>query len=108
MRRFDEPIEVRQGLIGALEGPLHFLWRRQVWKVTELQHRWVETLDWWNSSRVRAARGDVEPTDAPGDLLDEQEVWRVVAAPGRGGSSGVYELAHTWGSGEWRMRTVVD
>lgn len=108
MRRYDEPIEVRQGLIGAQEGPAHFLWRRRVWKVTELQHRWIETVDWWNSARVRAARGDVEPVTGNDDLLAEQEIWRVVAAPGRQGSPGVYELAHAWGSGQWRLRAVVD
>ncbi len=108
MRRFDEPIEVRPGLIDDQEGPAHFVWRRQVWKVTELQRRWVETLDWWNSPQIRAARGDVESAAEDGDLLAEQEVWRVVAAPGRWGSPGVYELAHTWGSEQWRMRTVID
>lgn len=108
MRRFDEPIDVRPGLIGTQEGPAHFLWRRQLWKVTELQHRWIETLDWWNSARVRAARGDVESEEDEGDLLAEQEVWRVVAAPGRWGSPGVYELAHSWGDGSWSMRSVVD
>ena len=32
----------------------------------------------------------------------------VVAADGRLGTSGVYELARSWGSGAWRLRTVVD
>lgn len=148
MRRYDETIEVRQGLVGEVEGPAHFLWRHRLWRVLELQTRWIETANWWNSAQVRAARGetpDVRGTtpglgapgsraggsapgsrmggSAPGfrmvgsggvgiddgdDLLGEQEVWRVVAAEGRYGTSGVYELARSWGSGAWRLRTVVD
>ena len=109
MRRYDEAIEVRQGLVGDDEGPAQFFWRHRVWKVTELQTRWVETSDWWNSGRARAARGDStgdDKADESGDLLGEQEIWRVVAADGRLGTSGVYELA--LGNGRWRLRTVVD
>ena len=109
MRRYDEAIEVRQGMVGGDEGPAQFLWRHRLWKVLELQTRWVETADWWNSAQVRAARGDDESADsADDDLLGEQEIWRVVAADGRLGESGVYELARSWGSGAWRLRTVVD
>lgn len=110
MRRYDEAIEVRQGLVGDAEGPAQFLWRRKLWKVTELQTRWVETADWWNSGQARAARGDntIVDDDPDGDLLGETEVWRVVAADGRQGNTGVYELARSWGSGAWRLRTVVD
>ena len=124
MRRYNEAIEVRQGLVGDDEGPAQFLWRHRLWKVLELQTRWVETADWWNSTQVRAARGDLTPTDPTAtdgpatttghtdsdgdDLLGEQEIWRVVAADGRFGTSGVYELARSWGSGAWRLRTVVD
>ncbi|MCW3157126.1 DUF6504 family protein [Micropruina sonneratiae] len=109
MRRYDETIEVRQGLVGDDEGPAVFLWRHKVWKVTELQTRWVETAAWWNSAQVRAARGDDTPgAEADDDLLGEQEVWRVVAADGRLGVPGVYELARSWGSGSWRLRAAVD
>lgn len=125
MRRYDEAIEVRQGLVDDDEGPVQFLWRRRLWKVLELQTRWVETADWWNSGQVRAARGDTaaragttvddtegidgtDGTDDTDDLLGEQEIWRVVAVDGRLGTSGVYELARSWGSGRWRLRTVVD
>ncbi|MBK8447835.1 MAG: hypothetical protein IPL41_14435 [Micropruina sp.] len=133
MRRYNEAIEVRQGLVGDDEGPAQFLWRHRLWKVLELQTRWVETADWWNSTQVRAARGETPAArggtpgsgsrttgsgphaagsgtadDDSDDLLGEQEIWRVVAADGRNGSSGVYELARSWGSGAWRLRTVVD
>ena len=112
MRRYDETIEVRQGLVGDDEGPAVFLWRHRVWKVTELQTRWVETAAWWNSAQVRAARGDDSDTgsatDGTDDLLGEQEIWRVVAADGRLGEPGVYELARSWDSGSWRLRAAVD
>jgi len=107
MRRYDEAIEVRPGLVGDHEGPERFRWRRRLWLVTEVQTRWVETADWWNSPQVRAARGDVDAAEG-GDLLAEEEVWRVVATPGGAGESGVYELGHSWGSGTWRLRRVVD
>ncbi len=107
MRRYDEMIEVRPGLVGIHEGPAQFLWRRRLWRVTEVQTRWLETSDWWNSPQVRAVRGDLDAAEG-GDLLGEEEVWRVVASPGRSGEAGVYELAHAWGSGEWRLRRVVD
>jgi hypothetical protein len=35
-------------------------------------------------------------------------VWRVVAGQGRAGYQGVYELAHAWGTGQWRLRFVMD
>lgn len=58
---------------------------------------------------MRAARGEAlpEPEAESDDLLGEQEIWRVLAADGRSGHPGVYELAR-WGNGEWRLRTVVD
>ncbi len=43
-----------------------------------------------------------------GDLLGEEEIWRVVASPGAAAGSGVYELAHSWGNGRWRLRAVMD
>ena len=71
MRRYDEAIEVRQGLVGDDEGPAQFLWRRRLWKVIELQTRWVETADWWNSTQVRAARGDGTIADVTADGDDD-------------------------------------
>ena len=141
VRRHDEVIEVRQGRIGEgiaglepaadpllLEGPCQFLWRERLWRVLQVQARWVESGAWWDSPGVRAARGDWEPdpvdpfapgasvpgASAPGgpvddeDLLCEQEVWRVEAACGRVFSRGVYELVHGLGNQTWRLRTVMD
>ena len=108
MRRYDEEIEVRTGLIGTQEGPAHFSWRRRIWRVSQVQTRWLETADWWRSAQVEAARGDGPEVADAGDLLGEEEIWRVVASAGATASSGVYELAHSWGSGRWRLRAVLD
>ncbi len=107
MRAYHETIQVKTGLDGADEGPCQFLWRGRLWLVRDVVTRWVETQDWWNSPAVRAARGD-EIVAADADLLGEEEVWRVVAANGRTGTHGVYELSHAWGTGEWQLRTVID
>lgn len=97
MRRYDEPIEVRSGEVDGEPAPVQFLWRRRLWRVMSVETRWKETADWWS-------RGD----DAGGDLLDESEIWRVVAAPGAWATPGVYELAHPVAGDEWRLRAVVD
>ncbi|HSN44002.1 MAG TPA: DUF6504 family protein [Propionibacteriaceae bacterium] len=147
MRRYDEPIEVRLGSqVGdRAEGPAQFLWRNRLWRVLEVQSRWVESSDWWNGPSVRAARGVEEDAgravrrfahgeperrdgvtpyadwgpinqrvqatphhDEDADLLGEQEIWRVEASSGRHTSPGVYELAHSWGTGGWVLRSAVD
>lgn len=147
MRRYDEPIEVRLGdQVGdRAEGPAQFLWRNRLWRVLEVQSRWVESSDWWNGPSVRAARGVEEDAgrsvprfiqgeperrdgvtpyadwgpinervhstprhDEDADLLGEHEIWRVEASCGRHTSPGVYDLAHSWGTGGWVLRSVVD
>lgn len=96
MRKYDEPIEVRQGRGGEGEGPSEFLWRDRLWLVRWVERRWLETGAWWE-----------QPEESDADLLKEHEVWRVIA--GRGpGSLGVYELDHSRSSGLWRLRTVFD
>ena len=94
MRRYDEAIDVRSDEVDGDRAPVQFLWRRRLWKVLQVETRWLETADWWS-----------RPGD---DLLAESEVWRVVAAPGRSGEPGVYELACPAGGGDWRLRAVVD
>ena len=42
------------------------------------------------------------------EVLTEEEVWRVVAANGRNGTHGVYELTHAVSTGAWRLSRVVD
>lgn len=97
MRRYNEPIEVRQGRVGDEEGPAQFLWRDRLWVIRALETRWLETGAWWEES-----------AEANADLLKEREVWRVVAGRGAKESLGVYELDHSWFSGQWRLRAVMD
>ncbi len=106
-RRYDEPIEVKPGLVAGEEGPAQFLWRNRLWSVRAIESRWLETGEWWDGPAARAVRGDVV-TDERDDRTDEHEIWRVVAAPGRSGQHGVCELAYASGTGRWRLRTVLD
>lgn len=103
MRRYDDPVEVRRGMVagpgGTQEGPEQFLWRGRLWKVCDVMAHWVETGAWWRSRGAGAVLGTESEdatgtvTTAPsgplvagpsvsGDLLAEREVWRVEAARG--------------------------
>jgi hypothetical protein len=104
MRRYDDPVETRMGLVSGMEGPEQFLWRGRLWKVRAVIAHWVETGPWWQSGGARAVIGSDDQTPAgqqgdgsrrasvvrpPGaDLLAERELWRVEAGrgPGRGSS----------------------
>src|SRR3954452_3044747 len=112
MRRYDDPVEVRKGMVGGpggrVEGPEQFLWRGRLWKVRDVLAHWVETGPWWQSSGVQAVLGadrlDLPELPEPGDpadpadpgerggvlalrqaLLAEREVWRVEAGRGQAG-----------------------
>ncbi len=117
MRCYDEPVEVRRGLVAGQEAPQQFLWRNRLWLVTDIQARWVESGAWWEGPAARALRGESTSTIATrttatsttdDDLLAEKEVWRVLAAAGSSGQPGVYELAYATGTGQWRLRRVMD
>jgi hypothetical protein len=113
MRCYDEPIEVKSGLVADQEGPAQFLWRNRLWVVRAIEDRWLETSPWWEGSAARAVRGETtdEPFDEHGfgsDLVGEREIWRVVAAPGRSGARGICELARSSSTGSWRLRTLLD
>ncbi|MGH3472376.1 MAG: DUF6504 family protein [Nocardioidaceae bacterium] len=89
MRRYDEPIAVRRGLVAGQEAPEQFLWRGKLWMVREIVCHWVETGAWWEQSGVVALLG-IGVGAGPGasasrgaDLLGEREVWRVEEARGR-------------------------
>jgi hypothetical protein len=103
VRRYDDPVDVRKG---ADEDPDQFLWRGRLWQVREVVAHWVETGAWW----TRSARED-------GDLLREQEVWRVAAARGRVAAVhspehdpgfGVFDLVFSWSEGSWRLARALD
>lgn len=62
MRRYDEPIAVRPEpgptVVADVVRPAHFVWRQRLWRVLEVQQRWIELGRWWTGPRVRAARGE--------------------------------------------------
>ncbi len=103
MRRYDDPVEVRRGMVpgpgGDQEGPAQFLWRGRLWKVCDVVAHWVETGPWWQSSAV------------PADLLGEREVWRVEAARGLAAAratgaergAGMFDLVYDWADGSWQL-----
>jgi hypothetical protein len=84
MRRYDDPVEVRKGLVGDpsgehgdergdeyrgdpgsyLEGPEQFLWRGKLWKVRAVLAHWVETGSWWQSADARAVIGSDDTADS--------------------------------------------
>lgn len=107
MRRYDDPVEVRRGMVTGIEGPEQFLWRGRLWKVRAVLAHWVETGPWWQSAGVRAVVGSddavgdavaeamadavadgvaepVVPRPGATDLLGERELWRVEAGRGAG------------------------
>lgn len=132
MRRYDDPVEVRQGWIGApdsgVEGPEQFLWRGRLWQVRAVLAHWVETGPWWQSASVRALLGGEEPAGGPAggpageepprpllgqELLVERELWRVEAGRGRpdateSGWSGVFDLSFSWADGCWQLVGCAD
>ncbi|WP_082563518.1 MULTISPECIES: DUF6504 family protein [unclassified Nocardioides] len=117
MRRYDDPVEVRRGMVGQagrqVEAPEQFLWRGKLWKVRDVVAHWVETGPWWQSAGVRAvigsdddgAEGDLATLGA--DLLAEREMWRVEAGNGMTGG-GVFDLAFSWADGNWQLLGCAD
>jgi hypothetical protein len=128
MRRYDDPVEVRRGMVdgpgGTQEGPEQFLWRGRLWKVRDVVAHWVETGPWWQSAGVHAVLG---ADDAPGatgatatvtagvrtDLLAEREVWRVEASRGlaashTGAGPGLFDLVFDWADGTWKLTRCED
>ena len=114
MRRYDDPVEVRRGMVdgpgGAQEGPEQFLWRGRLWKVCDVVAHWVETGPWWQSAGAHAVLGSDHATPAGTDLLAEREVWRVEAARGISAArnGGVFDLVYDWADGSWQLTRCED
>lgn len=113
MRRYDDPVEVRKGIVEGTEVPEQFLWRGRLWKVCAVVAHWVETGPWWQSSGVHAVLGSEETATATvqHDLAAEREFWRVEAARGRAAGAagrGVFDLTFDWAQGSWRLARCVD
>ncbi len=117
MRRYDDPVEVRKGMVGALEAPEQFLWHGRLWKVRDVIAHWVETGPWWQAAGVRAVIGSDTGSDVGGDekvlaelgvdLLGEREMWRVEAGIGAS-TGGVFDLSFTWSDGNWQLVGCLD
>jgi Family of unknown function (DUF6504) len=119
MRRYDEEIDVRRGLVCGQEAPAQFLWRRRLWVVRDIISHWVETGAWWEQEGVSALFGRVgmaagaepaAPAAGPArsaDLLGERELWRVEAVRGQQGA-GVFDLAFDWAVGRWHLVGCID
>ena len=134
MRLYDDPVEVRKGMVRSgtggsgtggsqggdcVEGPEQFLWRGRLWKVRDVLAHWVETGPWWESSGVHAVLGSDDPPgqemqgQARPDLLAEREVWRVeagrgLASTGQQAGTGVFDLVFDWAQGSWQLTRCVD
>jgi uncharacterized protein DUF6504 len=129
VRRYEEPIEVREGArddlapgeegvqdrggLGGL-GPDAFVWRGRLYVVRAVLDRWQERRPWWRDARER--EGSDVLTDAR-----ERQVWRVEASAGRFAGVGVYDLCADRASGsgvvggagpgtgsQWRLLRVAD
>jgi hypothetical protein len=97
MRRYDEPIEVRRGLVAGQEAPEQFIWRGRLWVVRDVVSHWVETGAWWDQEGIAALLGvgaeqraglgtastGVTAVPLGADLLAESDLWRVEASRGR-------------------------
>jgi hypothetical protein len=115
-RRYADPVDVRRGD----DAPAEFVWRGRLYSVRAVLGHWMEAGGWWRdvaTARPRAERDvatarpwaerDVA-TARP--VLDEaeQEIWRVEARPGRGGSAGVFDLRFDWSAGGWTLARAHD
>ena len=112
MRRYDDPVEVRKGMVGSREAPEQFLWRGRLWKVRDVLAHWVETGPWWQSSGARAVVGRRRlrrgaARSATHDLLTEREMWRVEAGTGMT-NAGVFDLSFSWSDGRWQLVGCAD
>ena len=86
MRRYDDPVETRMGLVSGMEGPEQFLWRGRLWKVRAVLAHWVETGPWWQSGSARAVIGSDETADGRSSLTigaDGRRASLTIGADGR-------------------------
>jgi len=93
MRHYAEPVEVRQGLVGSIEGPAQFLWRRRLYLVRDVLAYWVESSSWWRSGSTG---------------FPERQVWRVEAGRGRQMSRVIADLALNPVDDHWVLLRTYD
>jgi hypothetical protein len=84
VRRYDEVIDVRRGLVSGQEAPAQFLWRDRLWVVRDIIAHWVETGAWWEQSGVGVLFGEVGGAEAsrPAAASGGAEASRPAAASG--------------------------
>ncbi len=120
MRMYDEPIEVRRGLVAGQEAPEQFIWRGRLWVVRDVVSHWVETGAWWDQEGIAALLGvgaeeagvtrggGVTAVPLGADLLAESERWRVEAMAGRQRWSRANRLTKPWGAPSGQPRSGED
>ena len=120
VRRYDEPIEVRETRDDVTPAPDAFVWRGRLYVVRAVLDRWKERRPWWRDvhdqydrrdqqGRHQPGRGD-QPGPAGTDVLTdarEQLVWRVEASAGRLAAVGVFDLGLT-PERQWTLLRVAD
>ena len=121
MRRYDDPVEVRRGMVsgeqGPVEGPEQFLWHGRLWKVYDVVGHWMETGAWWQSARGGAGARSPTPPAAgcPARSVPPCTTcwgsgrsggWRPGAAAAAG--RGVFDLVFDWAQGSWVLTRCWD
>lgn len=86
MRRYDDHVEVRKGMVAGAEGPEQFLWRGRLWKVSDVLGHWMETGPWWHGPGMRAVLG-CDSAASPGGAAGPGD------SAGGSGSAGVAGVA---------------
>jgi hypothetical protein len=114
VRRYEEPIEVRESRQGHGSGsvltldpaqPTAFVWRGRLYVVRDVIGHWRERRAWWREALDPREDTTAVASAAP-DL--QQDVWRVAASPGRMLGTGVYDLARDGLVQGWRLLRVAD
>ena len=120
MRRYDDPVEVRAGLVDGVEAPAQFLWRDRLWQVRAVVAHWVETAPWWDQPAVQGLLGRHDETAGrtrrrrrcrsarSRRWLPSATSGGSTPARGRLGSRGVFELVRDGLTGQWRLTGCED
>ena len=114
VRRYDEPIEVRETPDDVTPAPDAFVWRGRLYVVRAVLDRWKERRPWWRDVHDQYDRRDHQGRHQPAptgtDVLTdarEQLVWRVEASAGRLAAVGVFDLGLT-PERQWTLLRVAD
>lgn len=93
MRTYVEPVEVRSGTVGGIDGPAQFLWRHRLYLVRDVLGSWVESTSWWRTGSTG---------------FPERTVWRVEAGRGSHTSRLIVDLAFTPADEQWLLLRTYD